>query len=484
VRRGRILLYLLLFQALVIVACGKKSLPVPPGVGIPARATDLTSWGKDEGIVLSWKVPTQNIDGSRLEDLIGFVVFRRERPLPFSPCTECPDKFEPVAEIDVEYPRGAEIRDGKVLWRDRDLKPGNEYTYFVVAYNAEKVPSVESVPLRRIWGVSPAAPREVRVESLDRALRLSWQIIPRLVDGQEITEGPFLLKTGDLKDSAALSKKLGEGRDPVSKYLQKYIQPDTWRLMEEYNLYDESNFTSRQLVEDLTDALNQAIQGPSLYETERFAGVLLPAWVRKWAGEEPQGENLRHLNRILLEAVYPAEISKYRAHLAGFNVYRRGEKEPLEFAPLNSEPIVENQFLDGGLENGKKYFYQVHALRNYWGSLIEGPGSKEVEGISEKTKPPIPPAGLTANVHSQGVELHWDRNPEPDVAGYNLYRKQKGEDRFQKVNAQLIPENYYLDRSADPQKSYAYRVTAVDSSPAARESDFPRDVEISPSPIK
>ncbi len=481
--RGKILLCFFLFLALGVVACGKKGPPVPPGVGVPSRATDLTALGKDKSIFLSWKLPTQNIDGSRLEDLMGFGVFRRERPLPFSPCVECPERFEPVAEIDVEYPRGAEIQDGKVLWKDSDLKAGNEYTYFVVTYNAEKIPSAESVPLRKSWGVPPAASREVRVESLDRALRLSWEPNPHLVDGQEMTEGPFLLKGGDLKDSAGLGKKLEEGRDSLSKYLQNYISPDTWRLMEEYNLYDESNYTSRQLEEDLIEVLNRAIQGPSLYEKEKFANVLLPAWIKKWVEEEPQGGDLQYFNRILLEAVYPKEISRYRASLAGFNIYRRGENEPFGFSPLNPEPIAEHQFWDGGIENGMKYFYRVHAVRNYLGSLIEGPGSKEVGGIPEKTKPPSPPTGLTVNIHSQGVELHWNRNPEPDVAGYQLYRKPKGEERFLKINSQVITENYFLDRAADPKKSYEYRLTAVDSSPARRESDFSQEVEISPSPF-
>jgi hypothetical protein len=165
---------------------------------------------------------------------------------------------------------------------------------------------------------------------------------------------------------------------------------------------------------------------------------------------------------------------------SGFNLYRRVEGELFGFFPLNPEPIKENRFQDAVLENGKRYYYQVRAVRNFRGTLIEGPSSAVGGGIPEKLTPPSPPTGLVAAIQKEGIALRWNPNPEPDIAGYNLYRREKGESAFTKINPQLITEQYCLDKEADPHKTYFYRLKAVDTSPARNESEFSKEVEVSP----
>jgi hypothetical protein len=147
---------------------------------------------------------------------------------------------------------------------------------------------------------------------------------------------------------------------------------------------------------------------------------------------------------------------------------------------LNPEPIQGTRFLDGGLQNGRKYSYEVRAVRRFRGTLIEGPASAMVEGVPGKRLPPSPPRGLFAVPHEGGVALRWNENPEPDIAGYDIYRRAEGEETFRKVNAGLIREPHFLDPSADPGKSYTYRLKAVDSSAVPKESDFSPDAEVSP----
>ncbi len=102
--------------------------------------------------------------------------------------------------------------------------------------------------------------------------------------------------------------------------------------------------------------------------------------------------------------------------------------------------------------------------------------------MPEKVTPPVPPAGLTASRVSGGVDLRWHQNPEPDIAGYNVYRRAQGEEPFTKINPQPIPAPYFLDSTADPRQTYHYRLKAVDSSPGKRESDFSLEVESRPGP--
>ena len=346
---------ILLLLPLSISGCGIKGPPVAPSSTNPAAVTDLRAWSREGRIFLAWGSPTKNTDGSDLKDLLGFRVFRRSRPLPPSPCLDCPLKYEAVAEIDVEFPPpDAQVEGGRVLWREATLKAQSEYTYIVRAYSSYKSPSPESNPVTISWDDPPVAPTRLTVRSEDKALEISWEFTLPLVTGKEM------------------------------------------------------------------------------------------------------------------------------AGFSGFNLYRRGEGELFGFFPLNPDLIKENRFQDAVLENGKRYYYQVRAVRNFRGTLIEGPSSPVASGIPEKLTPPSPPTGLVAATQKEGVALRWNPNPEPDVAGYNVYRREKGESAFTKINPQLITEQYFLDKAADPHKTYFYSLKAVDTSPARNESEFSQEVEVSP----
>jgi len=354
-QRNPAILSILLLLTLAFSGCGIKGPPVAPSSTIPAAVIDLRAWAREGRIFLAWGSPTKNTDGSDLKDLLGFRVFRQSRPLPPSPCPDCPFKFEPVAEIDVEYPPPeAQVEGGRVLWRETALKTQTEYTYIVRAYSSYKSPSPESNPATIFWDDPPVAPTKVTVRSDDKALEISWEFTPRLGTGKEMVD------------------------------------------------------------------------------------------------------------------------------FSGFNLYRRGEGELFGFFPLNPELIKENRYQDAVLENGKRYYYEVRAVRNFRGTLIEGPSSTIASGIPEKLTPPSPPTGLVAVIQKEGVALRWNPNPEPDIAGYNVYRREKGESAFTQINPQLITEQYFLDREADPHKSYLYRLKTVDTSPARNESDFSQEVDVSP----
>lgn len=345
---GRILLLLLLFGG-----CGIKAAPVAPDSTIPAPVSDLQAWLRDGKVFLRWKIPTRNMDGSRLTDLLGFKVFRQVRPLDSAPCEPCSLAFEPVAEIDKDFPKVPRVEKGMVFWQETAVRPKNEYTYFVQVYNRYRSPSPESNRVKILWDDPPAAPGKVHLRKEDRALEITWEPVSLLVDGREMVD------------------------------------------------------------------------------------------------------------------------------FRGFNIYRRSEGEILSLSPLNAEPIPDRRYWDGQLELGKQYSYEVRTVRDFHGTLIEGASSEVVRGVPQKLIPPSVPTGLVAVWQQEGVALRWDINPEPDMAGYNLYRREKEGKEFVLINPRLIREPYFLDASADLQQSYIYRLQAVDSSPSRNESDFSKEVEIS-----
>jgi fibronectin type 3 domain-containing protein len=57
--------------------------------------------------------------------------------------------------------------------------------------------------------------------------------------------------------------------------------------------------------------------------------------------------------------------------------------------------------------------------------------------------------------------LTWTPNGEPDLAGYNVYRR-TGSEPPVKVNSELVKTPRFADSGIQPGMKYFYSVTAVD----------------------
>jgi len=149
------------------------------------------------------------------------------------------------------------------------------------------------------------------------------------------------------------------------------------------------------------------------------------------------------------------------SYLAGYRVYR-SEKPKLESFNAVGES-KEAVFLDSHFEFGRTYRYKVRALFKKDAQEAEGQDSQPCEVTPRDVFPPAPPKGLTALYTVGAVELVWTTNVEPDLAGYNVYRRAEGKP-FQKINKDLLRVPIYRDSSIDLQRHYFYEVTAVDLS--------------------
>jgi hypothetical protein len=163
---------------------------------------------------------------------------------------------------------------------------------------------------------------------------------------------------------------------------------------------------------------------------------------------------------------------------SGYNVYRREEGGAYPLTPLNRERLRATRYSDLGVENEKKYYYSVRALRRVVKTDVEGKGSLDVAVIPTDLIPPGAPAGLVAVALKEGVELTWIRNKETDLSGYNVYRRKVGEQGYTKLNDDPVPRETYLDKSAEVGQEYDYVVTAVDKSPRRNESPYSEETRI------
>ena len=131
---------------------------------------------------------------------------------------------------------------------------------------------------------------------------------------------------GDFKKLAALADKLktpgdaaergfGSGvsglgtkspADGVSPYLQARLSPATRQALANYQGVPAD---AAPLLTALTNDLNLIIRGPSIYDAGRFSGITLRPKTQKLLAENPTGDKLARLNRLLLEDAYPDEIA-------------------------------------------------------------------------------------------------------------------------------------------------------------------------------
>jgi hypothetical protein len=133
--------------------------------------------------------------------------------------------------------------------------------------------------------------------------------IPRPISQSDLMPSS-LLNAGDIADTSSLSAQLQNDSNPATMPVSKLI----WRRLDavtQKSLVDpNSTLSQRQTV--LVQGLNKVLQGNSIYDTTLFAGVPLRSETQALQSQNPTGESLVHLNRLLLEDAYPRQIVKLK----------------------------------------------------------------------------------------------------------------------------------------------------------------------------
>jgi hypothetical protein len=86
--------------------------------------------------------------------------------------------------------------------------------------------------------------------------------------------------------------------------------------------------------------------------------------------------------------------------------------------------------------------------------------------------PPAPPNGVQALNGDNRVDLYWNENREPDLAGYNIYYSDSYDGKYYIIGSS--PYANFTDYDAINGEKYYYAVTAYDYN--GNESDLSRDV--------
>jgi hypothetical protein len=158
------------------------------------------------------------------------------------------------------------------------------------------------------------------------------------------------------------------------------------------------------------------------------------------------------------------------------------EKKPKEGVltppaePQERKLMVENarssHALDADVRMGSSYEYRAQRVARVTvnGQTLElaGPLTAPVRIDAVNIFPPAQPKDLAAvatagdNGASPAVDLSWQPNTEPDLAGYVVYRRENSS-AWQRISpAQPVVGPSFRDAKAEPGHSYTYAVSAID----------------------
>lgn len=121
--------------------------------------------------------------------------------------------------------------------------------------------------------------------------------------------------------------------------------------------------------------------------------------------------------------------------------------------------------------NYKKYKYRIRGITPF-GSL--GPYSNEIEAMGVDKTPPVPPKFIeTTYLGEQKMLIKWEKEEEPDIKGYHLFKTNNLKKDFYKVNKKMIPAGTqkYIDENVNTLLDNYYLIMSIDKEGNFSKSD-------------
>lgn len=318
---------LVVIATAVAVGCGFKTNPRPASATIPGEVGVVSAQAYPQRIVLTWDVPTTNIDGSLLKDLSGFKVYRSVQQIG-EECDNCEHTENVYANVDIQNPPNAVINQNEVVYTDKGVKQGTIYHYIVTSYNLRGRESLRSQVVTVVFDEPPPPPTEVQASADARGIVLRWEQPARLSGIRS-----YRIYRGTTSDVAEM-KSVGHTRWAETYFVDRDV--------EEGKTYF---YTVRSI------KINRGIffeSSPSAVVTETRSKVDL---------EPPEQVNTASTKEGIRVYWNPAGSRDAETR---YNVYRSDSGRI--FNRINEEPLRNAWFMDKGVVRGKKYTYGVTAF--------------------------------------------------------------------------------------------------------------------------
>ncbi|MBA2526558.1 MAG: hypothetical protein H0V18_12385 [Pyrinomonadaceae bacterium] len=154
-------------------------------------------------------------------------------------------------------------------------------------------------------------------------------------------------------------------------------------------------------------------------------------------------------------------------NLLGYNVYRLDESQSeVSQNPINSSPVSGTQYVDRNFRFGENYRYIVRSVSlGTEGGQVESLNSNSLSVSPRDIFAPSAPASITIAAAPGRLSIFFPANPEPDVAGYEIYRSTDPDlpkERWTKMTSAQLTKTTFLDENVESGKRYYYYIKAID----------------------
>jgi len=332
-------------------ACGRKTSPLVPDSPRPAMIQDIKAMTRDSVAFLSWPLPTKNVEGRSLAtaDVRQFSVYRAVIGRDTKKA-----RYKLYAEIDVQNPSPAEIRNNTVFWTDANLNYRQVYGYRIRAISSRGGASPLSDEVRIVPLLSLAVPKGLAARAGDSFVELFWEPVLKRNDGS-------------LYDGF-IGYNIYRGSEPG----RAEPQPLNKEPLRSNSFKDTAARNSRTYY-----YIVRSVDSPALPWKESLDSEEASAMPRDMTPPvKPTGLTVvSGVGRAFLTWNENRERD-----LAGYHVYRSA-RSGRDFARLTDAVLSRTTFSDETAEPGTLYYYRITAIDN---SGNESPESVEKKAFIEK----------------------------------------------------------------------------------------------------
>jgi 3-keto-disaccharide hydrolase len=169
----------------------------------------------------------------------------------------------------------------------------------VFAQNAPNTSPVASAPTKTSEPLPQAA--------IDKIAAMTPIFDGKTLNGWIQSPINYNLAAADISNIDAFAKKISDKSDTVSAFLNEQLDESGKSSVAGLTSTDAN---AKAAISALVKSLNKVLNGASIYEEKRFAGVRLSSGTQELLKKAPTGADLAHLNRLLLEDAYPSDMAK------------------------------------------------------------------------------------------------------------------------------------------------------------------------------
>jgi hypothetical protein len=416
----------------VAAGCGKKGPPLAPFSRVPSLITAVTPQRIGDDVYLSFKVPDTNADGQKPADIGEIDIYavtsakapatknQREVATLIATLPVRPILPEPPAPVDGSPPPAVPLPPGV----DRGAAAAVRETLTADARVAVELPVDRLIP--------------VAGEPVEAEARVGPLVAPAP------TELP--------RRHYFVTAKSPRGRESV---------PST-----PVSIPLEAGSSAPGAPVVTNTASEMTISWPPSPDA-RTATFLLPPSLKPTAGANATPSN----TTPRVPPVLTVKSLGFNSQATTYHVYDVTspatpiEPNPYDLkvpTPITPAPVRDTEFVIKGVTFGAERCFEVRPVDQVFGATVIGPASPRTCFTPKDTYAPVAPKSLAAIAGAAVINLIWDANTEPDLAGYIVLRGEAPGDTLQPITKEPVIGPSYRDESVRPGTRYVYAVVAVD----------------------